>query len=484
MLELFAICTALVVGLGCGWWLRGAAPHYLRILTQAEDAARARETLDRLRNLTHDVASDVDKHKALMGRINNQLNSAGRLCPTSVARAVERLIECNERIQKQLDSAEDKLQDQARQIASHSAEAQTDPLTGLANRRVFDKELERVHRACADRTTSALVMILDIDHFKNLNDTYGHQAGDKVLLGIAQVLRDCIPDHHTVARYGGEEFAVIFLGRDIDEAREISERARRGIGTEKYDFDGLQLHVTASSGVAQLLPGETTSSLVGRADDALYVSKNKGRDSAHFHDGTTILPLQSRPKPAGEPPRHETPKPSYETGISSPATFSADLRRRISEWKSGGAPLCVLFVQIDNLNTLRQRCDDDNCTAIRRALTLTLKAIMREIDHAARFEGDALSLLLPGATLPGAVAVAERLRSAAARCELPSRYKRQHFTVSICVGQVQADENEANLIERVRDSLTSAHVHGQDCTYVHDGLDPFLVGVGGVGVST
>ena len=103
---------------------------------------------------------------------------------------------------------------------------------------------------------------------------------------------------------------------------------------------------------------------------------------------------------------------------------------------------------------------------------------MREMDHAARFEGDALSLLLPGCTMRGAVAVAERLRAAAARCELHQRYARRHFTVSIGAAEALADENEDALIDRVRTSLNVARQHGQDCTYLHDGVDLHLIGAG------
>ncbi len=140
-------------------------------------------------------------------------------------------------------------------------------------------------------------------------------------------------------------------------------------------------------------------------------------------------------------------------------------------------------MQVDDLESIRDRYGEQNCDAILRALTLTLKACMREIDHAARFEGQALSLLLPGATLRGAVAVAERLRIAAAGIELPKRHEQRTFTVSIGVAEAQQDENEDDLVERVRDSLTVANMHGQDCTYVHDGLDFQLVGVGGVSIA-
>ncbi len=484
MLQIVVVCATLLIGVACGWWLRGTDPRYLRIRTQAADAARTREVLDRLRELTHNVASDVDKHKAMMGRISDELSTADEQQPTAVLQVVNKLIQSNERMQQQLNSAEEKLEDQARQIIDHSVEAHTDALTALANRRAFDRELKRAYRASIDRGTPTLVMMIDVDHFKNLNDTYGHQAGDEVLHGIGRVLRENIPEDHVVARYGGEEFAVIFSNATIDDVESIIEQARRGIGEEKYQCDGLELHVTASAGVAEFSPGETAAALIGRADEALYASKEMGRDCTHFHDGTKIIPLDRRRQVTRATTVEKSAPPAYDVGISSPEVFSSNLRRRLSDWRSGGTPLCVLFVQIDNLESVRQRHGDDNCDAMLRALTLTLKASMREIDHAARFEGEALSLLLTGTTFHGAVNVAERLRTTAARCELPKRYDQQHFTVSIGVAEAQEDEDEDLLIERVRDSLTVARMHGQDCTYIHDGLDFHLVGVGSVSVVT
>ncbi len=484
MLEVFVVCTAILVGLVCGWWLRGSDPRYLRIRTQTADAARTREVLERLRDLTHNVASDVDKHKALMGRISEELHASDDQEPTAVLRAVGKLIQSNERMQKQLNSAEEKLESQARQIVTHAVEAHTDALTSLANRRAFDKELGKAYRASIDRGTPTVIMMIDVDHFKSLNDTYGHRAGDEVLHGIATVLRERIPEEYLIARYGGEEFAVIFLNAAIETTGNIAEQARRAIGETCFDFDGLKLHVTASAGVAQFTPGEAAASLIGRADDALYASKELGRDCGHYHEGSKIVPLGYLPKANQQQAEKRRDPPPYDVGISSPEVFSSDLRRRLSEWKSGGAPLCILFVQIDDLGRMREQYEVENCDAVLRALTLSLKAVMRGIDHAARFEGEALSLLLPGATLRGAIGVAERLRAAASRCELPKRFELRHFTVSIGVAEAQVDEAEDQLIERVRDSLTVAHMHGQDCTYVHDGLDFHLIGVGSVSTAS
>ena len=387
-------------------------------------------------------------------------------------------------MQQQLNSAEEKLESQAREIVTHAVEAHTDALTSLANRRAFDKELGKAYRASIDHGVPTVVMMIDVDHFKSLNDTYGHRAGDEVLRGITQVLRDRIPEEYLIARYGGEEFAVIFSNATVEKIEDVAEQARRAIGQTSVDFDGLHLHVTVSAGVAQFSPGETAASLIGRADDALYASKELGRNCGHYHDSTHIVPLgRFRPSPQQPSGKKQQP-PRYDIGISSPEVFSSDLRRRLSEWKSGGAPLCILFVQIDDLKQIREQYEEENCDAILRALTLTLKAAMRGIDHAARFEGDALSLLLPGAALRGAVGVAERLRAAASRCELPKRYDLRRFTVSIGVAEAQSDETEEQLIERVRDSLTVAHMHGRDCTYVHDGLDFHLIGVGSVSATT
>ncbi len=484
MLQVFVVCTAILVGLVCGWWLRGSDPRYLRIRAQSADAARTREVLERLRDLTHNVASDVDKHKALMGRISEELHATDDKEPAAVLRAVGKLIQSNERMQQQLNSAEEKLESQARQIVTHAVEAHTDALTALANRRAFDKELGRAYRASIDRGTPTVIMMIDVDHFKSLNDTYGHRAGDEVLRGIAKVLRDRIPEEYLIARYGGEEFAVILYNTSIERTGSLAEQARHEVGERSFDFDGLKLHVTVSAGVAQFAPGETAASLIGRADDALYASKEMGRDCGHFHDGSQILPLGSLHKSHPLRAEKKSEPPPYDVGISSPEVFSSDLRRRLSEWRSGGAPLCILFVQIDDLGHVRERYDADNCDAVLRALTLTLKAVMRGIDHAARFQGESLSLLLPGSTLRGAIGVAERLRAAAARCELPKRFELRRFTVSIGVAEALEDENEDQLIERVRDSLTVAHMHGQDCTYVHDGLDFHLIGVGSISAAT
>ena len=223
----------------------------------------------------------------------------------------------------------------------------------------------------------------------------------------------------------------MFPNATLEQVERIAEHARRAVGQGTYDFEGLALHVTVSGGLAQLLPGETVASAIGRSDEALYMSKEQGRDCTHAHNGRQVVRVRHIPLIETPPTPVISPPVVYDVGISSPEVFSSDVRRRLVDWQSGGAPLCVLFVQIDDLDEIRAQYGDDNGEAALRALTLTLKAAMREMDHAARFAGDTLSLLLPGCTMRGAVAVAERLRTAVARCELPPRYARRHFTSAL-----------------------------------------------------
>ncbi len=152
--------------------------------------------------------------------------------------------------------------------------AATDGLTKIANRRTFEATLEReVARASRSAENLSLVM-LDIDHFKVLNDTHGHQAGDEVLRNVAAALSCECRDFDTAARYGGEEFAVVLPGCSPQEALDIAERLRLAVSACPS-----VVPITASAGVATF-PGHAgdADTLVRAADDALYASKNAGRD--------------------------------------------------------------------------------------------------------------------------------------------------------------------------------------------------------------
>ncbi len=174
--------------------------------------------------------------------------------------------------------------------------AVTDPLTKLFRRNYFEEQMEAELGRCRRYGRPLSVMMLDIDHFKSVNDTYGHAAGDAVLQGLAGLLRRYARKDDLIARYGGEEFVVYLVETDQDGARLAGERVR--MGTENQDFtlpDGRKLRVTISVGTASYPPdADDVSALVQRADLALYAAKHGGRNQVrNYYEGLEM--------PTGEP---------------------------------------------------------------------------------------------------------------------------------------------------------------------------------------
>lgn len=160
----------------------------------------------------------------------------------------------------------------------------TDPLTGCSNRGCLNKRLpQEIQRAGRYNRPLSIVMC-DIDHFKKVNDTYGHQAGDTVLKEFSNRINDSIRDKvDLLARYGGEEFLVTLPETDLDGALNLAERLRRVISEKKFDIETKKIKITASFGVAgfdSYNAGDEISfdTLINRADKYLYQAKNEGRD--------------------------------------------------------------------------------------------------------------------------------------------------------------------------------------------------------------
>lgn len=162
--------------------------------------------------------------------------------------------------------------------------AYKDPVTGVNNRAAMDATLER-EVELAHRNGAALTMImLDIDHFKNINDQYGHLAGDAVLKGIGSCLTECIRRSDIVFRYGGEEFAVILNTTDIGGANFLANRIRVAIEKRNFEHDGLNVKITISAGVALLEEDYEGRDLIDAADRALYQAKKAGRNLVVVYD--------------------------------------------------------------------------------------------------------------------------------------------------------------------------------------------------------
>jgi two-component system cell cycle response regulator len=162
--------------------------------------------------------------------------------------------------------------------AQLKVKASTDSLTGMINRDHIFNELELVLKRGKQQNIPVCVVMADIDFFKRVNDTYGHQAGDAVLINVAQRIKSSLRDFDMVGRYGGEEFMLILQNTDMTVATKVAERIRLRIADHPINLPNVILESTISMGVAEMLPDDNVETLIERADQALYQSKHNGRN--------------------------------------------------------------------------------------------------------------------------------------------------------------------------------------------------------------
>lgn len=167
-------------------------------------------------------------------------------------------------------------------LAEARKESSLDALTQLFNRRAFTEQLTRTLERGAVFEEASSLFLVDADHFKSVNDTYGHPAGDSVLRTLADCLARAFPSSNDcVARYGGEEFAIICQEMTLDEAERKAERLLRAVRELSIPNQGTPIRITISIGLAESRPGENAAAWIERADQALYKAKQNGRNRVH-----------------------------------------------------------------------------------------------------------------------------------------------------------------------------------------------------------
>jgi len=368
---------------------------------------------------------------------------------------------------------------------AHEKDVLTDALTGAANRRAFEYELSRRLTEWNRDQTPLCLVLLDIDHFKKFNDRYGHQAGDAVLEAVAKVLGQTVRETDLVARHGGEEFGVVISGVRVKEVKEIAERARSLIELSRFPHRGLMLRVTASFGIAQINIGEDITSLVQRADTALYCSKEAGRNCVHFHNGTTCLRFgEGMGTDAMDPVKKATSSEYVDvytdetTGLPSQKVFLEEFRRRTLEAHRHGSELAIAIISIDGL--LHEK-DQDARTEKSLLATVSRLAVsvLRETDLIARFDSNCLSILLPVTSLEKALIPMRRLSADAAKYS-DLQYPALSYSVSIGLVGVMTAEPPGSALQRVEAALSASIIAGGNSLNIHDGTACQLVAEGGL----
>lgn len=289
-LSFGVILACALVGIGAliGYMRSKRAP-----VQAADDLDRhaVLEMLHELGSWTSEYSGNVSQYQSRIGELSEvakRVTTGSGKLDGSVVGLLGDIMQSNSQLQKRLDAAERQLDKQTRQLESYLTEARTDALTKLANRRSFDAKVEELFNAYRKGGKSFVIAMIDIDHFKKINDTHGHPAGDEVLRQVASILRQSINNPYLLARYGGEEFVVLMAGPLRVAADRIDEMRRR-VAATPLRVGELSIPITLSAGITEpreeLVPG----TMIRRADESLYMAKNIGRNRVYYHDGRQAM---------------------------------------------------------------------------------------------------------------------------------------------------------------------------------------------------
>ncbi|MNZ83522.1 Response regulator PleD [compost metagenome] len=250
----------------------------------ADSAAGARDLDEHLRVQVSDLqdsvlqATDLEALKlGVEGRLEGLLDTLERFRRDRENREQE-VAERLQELMARVSSMEEEAREFQASIEDQRVKALTDPLTGLPNRAGLDERLELEMERWQRYGGDLLLAVLDVDHFKRINDEFGHLAGDKVLKIIATELAKRLRRTDFIARYGGEEFVMLLPSTSLENGQQLLEALRNAIADCPFHFRGKRLAITCSAGLAQFNPGDRSETVFERADQALYRAKRSGRN--------------------------------------------------------------------------------------------------------------------------------------------------------------------------------------------------------------
>jgi diguanylate cyclase len=199
----------------------------------------------------------------------------------TLTKSTHQMRDTNKALEERLALSRTEISNLQQSLEAIRAESLTDPLTGLGNRKYFDRSIETLVQSAITSGEPLSLLMFDIDHFKSFNDSYGHLTGDQVLRLVGMSLKQTIKGQDITARYGGEEFAVVLPNTALRQALTVADHIRRAVMSKelkKKSTGEILGRVTISVGVSMLKPGDDTDSLIERADACLYAAKRAGRN--------------------------------------------------------------------------------------------------------------------------------------------------------------------------------------------------------------
>ncbi len=259
--------------------------YYLGSYRVKHERAIVLQSLSTILQCAGELSRDVDSHNTEledMGRTVEDLDASSELGPVQelLMDHINNAITSNKKLEDDLVCARYTLDTQAQELDKTRKEARTDQLSQVGNRKAFNEALNyRLSKWKRQGDHFVLVMI-DVDHFKWVNDTHGHQAGDSVVNGVGALLMSFLRTEDYVARYGGDEFVLLLKNDDLPSTIALCERIRSAAITQNFSAasDKERVAITFSMGLAVMQEGDTAESLIRRADEKVYEAKNAGRN--------------------------------------------------------------------------------------------------------------------------------------------------------------------------------------------------------------
>lgn len=248
--------------------------------------ARVIGEIDDVMSLISDALGMTESFGQVLGGASKRLTLAKdrdqvKAVIESLVTSTREAHETNLALEARLHASKSEISNLQQSLEAIRAESLTDPLTGLGNRKFFDCALVAAMEQALELGEPLSLLMLDIDHFKSFNDSYGHLTGDQVLRLVGISMKQTIKGQDVTARYGGEEFAVVLPNTPLRQALTVADHIRRAVMAKelkKKSTGEILGRVTLSVGVSMLQPGDDMDALIGRADACLYAAKRNGRN--------------------------------------------------------------------------------------------------------------------------------------------------------------------------------------------------------------